>query len=48
METLKKSDMTAVCDPGLGAIDKCGEYYGPVYTDPGLGLHILVVPHLFI
>ena len=48
MEALKKLDMTAVCDPGLGAIEKGGEYYGPVYTDLGLGLHILVVPDPFI
>ena len=48
VEALKKSDMTAVCDPGLGAIDKGGEYYGPVYTDLGLDLHILVVPDPFI
>ena len=48
VETLKKWDMIAVCDPGLGAIEKGGEYYGPVYTDLGLGLHILVVPHPFI
>lgn len=48
MEALKKSDMTAVCDPGLGAIQKGGEYYSPVYTDLGLGLHILVVPDPFI
>ena len=48
VQTLKKSDMTAVCDPGLEAIEKGGEYYGPVYTDLGLGLHILVVPDPFI
>ena len=40
--------MTAVCDPGLGALEKGGEYYGQVYTDRGFGLHILVVSHPFI
>ena len=48
VETFKESDMTAVCDPGLGAIEKCGEYYGPVYTDLGLDLRVLVVPDPFI
>ena len=48
VETFKESDMTAVCDPGLGAIEKGGEYYGPVYTDLGLDLQVLVVPDPFI
>ena len=30
VETFKESNMTAVCDPGLGAIQKGGEYHGPV------------------
>ena len=29
VETFKESDMTAVCDPGLGVIEKGGEQYGP-------------------
>ena len=48
VETFKESDMAAVCDPGLGAIEKGGEYYGPVYTDLGLDLQVLVVPDPFI
>ena len=47
VETLK-SDMTAVCDLGLGTIKKGGEYYCPAYTDLGLGLQVLVVPDPFI
>ena len=48
VERFKESDMTAVCDPGLGAIEKRGEYYGPVFTDLGLDLQIVVVPDPFI
>ena len=48
VETFKESDMTAVCEPGLGAIEKGGECYGPVYTDLGLDLQVLVVPDPFI
>ena len=48
VETFKVSDMTAVCDPGPGTIEKGGEYYGLVYTDLGFDLQVLVVPDPFI
>ena len=40
--------MTAVCDPGLGAIEKGGEQFRPVYTNLGLDLQVLVVPDPFM
>ena len=42
VERFKESDMTAVCDSGLGAIEKRGEYYGLVFTDLGLDLQVVV------
>lgn len=48
VETFKESDMTEVCDPGLGAIEKRGEYYGLVFTDLDLDLQVVVVPDPFI
>ena len=36
--------MTEVCDPGLVAIEKRGEYYGLVFNDLGLDLQVAVVP----
>ena len=44
VKTFEKAHMAAVDDPCLGAVEKGGENYGPVYANLRFVLQVLVVP----
>lgn len=48
METLEESEVTAVYDPSLGAVQKSGEDYGPVDGDLYFSFQVLIVPYFFV